>query len=426
MGRHRQLRIDAAVHPVEALAGSAFTLRPELPVELIEPIRSRWPDYPEDEIAPVTAILRSGRVNALHHGDQCRAFEAAFAARCGMPHAIAVANGTLALELALHALGIGPGHEVIVPARSFIASASCVAAVGATPVFADVDPQTQGLNARTVAAVMTPRTAAVIAVHIAGWPCAMDELRVLADASGIRLIEDCAQAHGATLHGRPVGSFGDAAAFSFCTDKIMSTGGEGGMVLLRDDAAWERAWSRKDHGKSPRGPAGANPAGTFRWLHECLGSNYRLTEMQAAIGVVQERKLDAWLAVRRRNAAILDRALAPLAAVRLAVPSPAVGHAYYKYYAFARPERLAPGWSRDRILAAITAAGVPCGSGICPEIYREHAFDGSASVPPVRLPVARALGETSMMFPVDPTLDADMVASMGRIAASVIANASQP
>ncbi|HEY0624977.1 DegT/DnrJ/EryC1/StrS aminotransferase family protein [Sphingomonas sp.] len=387
-------------------------------------IRSRWPVHGEDEIAAVTAVLRSGKVNALHHGEQTRAFEQAFAERVQAPHAIAVANGTLALELALRALGIGAGDEVVVPARSFMASASCVAAVGAVPVFADIDPDSQTLTANTIASALSPQTRAIIVVHLAGWPVAMPEIMVLARALGLVVIEDCAQAHGAMHDGFPVGSCSDAAAFSFCTDKIISTGGEGGMLVLHDQAVWERAWAYKDHGKSPHAGAAIGAPGTFRWLHGSLGSNYRSTEMQSAIGLCQLGKLDGWIEARQRNARILNAALAPFAAVRLTLPPSNVRHAYYKYYAFVRPDRLRPGWTRDRIVGECIAAGVPCGTGSCPEIYREQAFVGSPSVPLNPLPVSRNLGETSMMLPVDPTLDNETVERMGAIVASVIERAT--
>jgi dTDP-4-amino-4,6-dideoxygalactose transaminase len=427
----RPLRLDEDIAPLSPIVfEQPAAVREPLPMRtpratLSAPIASRWPRHDEAEIDAVVATLRSGRVNALHHGEHNRAFEAAFAERCLAPHAIAVANGTLALELALRALGVGPGDEVIVPARSFIASASCVAAVGATIVFADVDETTQGLNAATVSAALSPRTRAIIAVHIAGWPCAVDELAVLADALGISLIEDCAQAHGARLNGRPVGSFGAAAAFSFCTDKIMSTGGEGGLLVLRDDECWARAWAYKDHGKNPAGPPKGGTPGTFKWLHENLGSNLRMTEMQAAIGRHQLTKLDDWVAARQRNAMSINTALAALPAVRLTLPPVETCHAYYKYYAFVRPHMLAYRWSRDRIVAELIAAGVPAGTGICPEIYREQAFVGTPFVPSHRLPTSRMLGETSIMLPVDPTLDEATVAAMGEVVADVIAAASR-
>lgn len=419
-------RIDSSMSMAAATRVSHLAERPSptLANGTREPIRSRWPVYAEDEIAAVASVLRSGKVNALHHGEQTRAFERAFADLCRAPHAISVANGTLALELALRALGIGPGDEVVVPARSFMASASCVAAVGATPIFADVDPDSQTLNACTIAQAISTRTRAVIVVHLAGWAASMHEIMVLARSQGIFVIEDCAQAHGAAQDGDPVGSLGDAAAFSFCTDKIMSTGGEGGMLVLHDRKAWERAWAYKDHGKLPHPVDQGGAPGTFRWLHASLGSNYRATEMQAMLGLCQLGKLAGWVETRQRNARILDAELAPLPAIRLTVPPSDVHHAYYKYYAFVRPERLASGWNRDRIIGECIVAGVPCGAGSCPEIYREQAFVGSPSAPLNRLPVSSRLGETSLMLPVDPTLDAETVRRMGMIVASVVANAT--
>ncbi len=389
-----------------------------------KPIRSAWPIYAEDEIAEVADILRSGRVNALHHGERCRAFEAAFAERCERTHAIAVANGTLALELALRALGIGPGDEVIVPARSFVASASCVVTVGATPIFADVDPNSQSVNASTIAAAFTPRTRAIVVVHLAGWPAPMDEIMTLADALDLAVVEDCAQAHGATWNGRPVGSFGDVAAFSFCTDKIISTGGEGGLLVIRDSEVWKRAWAFKDHGKSPPEEPAPPNNGRFRWLHESVGSNYRMTEMQAGIGLLQLGKLDRWVADRNRNATILNRHLAELPAIRTAQPPPSILHAYYKYYAFVRPDRLRQGWSRDRIVGTLIACGIPAGSGSCPEIYREAAFVGTPSAPLAPLRVSKMLGETSLMLPCDQTLGVADVERMARAVVSVMSKAS--
>lgn len=390
-------------------------MRPSLepPVPAFVPVRSAWPVYADDEIAAVTDILRSGRVNALQHGTVGRAFEAAMAAQCRMPHAIALANGTLALELALHALGIGPGDEVIVTPRSFVASAACVVTQGAVPVFADVDPDSQNITAQSIARVMSPRTRAIVAVHLAGWPCAMDEIMTLAQAHDLRVIEDCAQAHGATYDGAPVGSFGDAATFSFCTDKIISTGGEGGMLLLRDAEAFGRAWAMKDHGKSRAALARPATGHVFRWLHESIGSNYRLTEMQAAIGMRQLGKLGVWTAQRRANAALLGDCLGDVEALRVPEPSQITGHARYKFYAFVRPERLRAGWDRDRLVAELHEVGVPAGSGTCPEIYREAAFVAAGLGPAQPLPVAQRLGETSLMLPVDPTLGAEAMTAMG-------------
>ncbi|KQX19491.1 MULTISPECIES: DegT/DnrJ/EryC1/StrS family aminotransferase [unclassified Sphingomonas] len=377
-------------------------------------IRSLWPIYGDDEIAEVADILRSGRVNALVHGERRQRFEEEFAAYIGGFRAIAVANGTLALELGLRALGIGAGDEVIVTPRSYFASVSCIVAVGATPVFADVDPVSQNIDPEGIERMITSRTKAVICVHLAGWPCEMNPIMALCRRRGLKVIEDCAQALGALYHGRKVGSFGDAAAFSFCTDKIISTGGEGGMLIVEDPAVWARAWSYKDHGKNPEKLADRGAAnGCFRWLHDGFGSNYRLTEMQAAIGSLQLRKLPDWLAARRRNAAALDRALADVPGLRLARPPAHVAHAYYKYYCFLTGPSLGARDARDALVSRLQALGVPCGSGSCPEIYGEDAFSDHGSKPRAPLPVARRIGDASIMLPVDPTLE---VADMDRMA----------
>jgi len=378
----------------------------ELAVHGGTPVRTarfpQWPVFGDEEIEAVSDVLRSGRVNAWT-GEQVDRFEEEFAAEVDCRCAVAVSNGTLALELALHALGIGPGDEVVVTSRSFIASASCCNMRGATPVFADVDPVSQNITAETIRAVMTDRTRAVIPVHLAGWPCEMDEIMDLAAEHGLVVIEDCAQAHGATYRGQPVGSFGHAAAFSFCQDKILTTGGEGGMLTTNDPDVWEKAWSHKDHGKS--WDATCQPsAGMFRWVHDHVGTNWRMTEMQAAIGRIMLRKLSGWVATRRRHAELLTRRLEHLPALHVPTPPDHIGHSYYKYYATLRPDELRPGWSRDEMVEAIRAEGVPCGSGSCPEIYMEKAYQGAPGLPLKRHPHAQKLGKTSLMFQVHPTL----------------------
>jgi dTDP-4-amino-4,6-dideoxygalactose transaminase len=368
-----------------------------------------WPSFEADEIAAATEVLKSGKVN-YRTGEQGRWFEKEFAAFTGSKHAVAVANGTVALELALCALGIGAGDEVIVPSRTFIASASCVVMRGAVPVIADVEASSGNLSAETIRPVLSARTKAIIAVHLAGWPCDMDAIVELARERGICVIEDCAQAHGATYRGRPVGSMGDAAAFSFCQDKIMTTGGEGGMLTIEDEAAWERAVSFRDHGTRHDVVGSQKESrGGFQWVHDSFGTNWRLTEMQSAIGRAQVRKLPRWVEARRRNAAILREGLADCPGLRVTAPPEESGHSYYKYYVFVQRECLRAGYDRDRILAAINAEGIPCFSGICSEIYLEKAFPKEWQ-PRTRCAVARELGETSLMFQVHPTLsDEDML-----------------
>lgn len=364
----------------------------------------RWPQHEADEIAAVTRVLETGRVNSMIHGEHTRLFEAEFAAFCGMPHGVAVSNGTVALELALRALSVGPGDEVILPSRSFFASAACIVAVGATPVFADIDPVSNAIDPESVRRMLTARSRAILCVHLAGWPCDLDALRALADEKGLWLVEDCAQAHGATLHGRPVGSFGDAAAFSFCTDKIMSTGGEGGMLLLRDEAQWKRAWAYKDHGKNPDKFFAPATASGFRYLHDSFGSNGRMTEMQAAIGRAQLAKLPGWLARRRRNAEVLMRLLRADPGVEVPVIPDHVGHAFYRLYVTIAADRLGEAGTVP-VIDRMARMGMPVGSGSCADMTREAAFSGIDVRRDGMLPVAQDLGRRSIAFPVDHLLD---------------------
>jgi hypothetical protein len=387
----------------------------------VKPAFSPWPVFAEDEIEAVLAVLRSGKVN-YWTGEEGRFFEQEFAQYVGTRHAIALANGTVALELALFALGIGPGDEVVTTSRTFIASASAIVMRGATPVIADIDRESQNVTAETIAAVLTEKTRAIIVVHLAGWPCEMDPIMQLARDRGLKVIEDCAQAHGALYKGRMVGSIGDVAAFSFCQDKIMTTGGEGGMLTTDDTELWERAWAFKDHGKSYRAVFERQHPPGFRWLHESFGTNWRMTEMQSALGRVILKKLPDWVATRRKHAAILNESLQDIPGLRVCQPPPHAEHSYYKYYAFVRPEQLKPSWNRDRILEEIAAEGVPCFSGSCSEIYLEKAFADTDWRPAGRLPVARELGETSLMFLVHPTLSEDEIHYSSRVIQQVMAS----
>ena len=384
---------------------------------------AHWPFFDQDEILAAIAPLSSGKAN-YWTGTEGREFEQEFAAFTGCRHAIALANGTVALELALCALGIGPGDEVITTCRTFIASASCIVMRGATPVLVEVDPFSQNITADTIRSCITPRTKAIICVHLAGWPCDMEPIMALAQEHGLKVIEDCAQCHGATYHGRPVGSLGDVAAFSFCQDKIMTTGGEGGMLTTNDTALWERAWAFKDHGKSYEAVYQRAHAPGFRWLHESFGTNWRLTEMQSAIGRVQLRKLPEWIRIRNSHAAILSEGFSKISALRVTMPPAEIVHAFYKYYVFVCPEMLAPGWDRDRIMDAIVAEGIPCFSGSCGEIYREKAFIDAGVGPVEYLPVARKLGATSLMFLVHPTLSDEDMRDTVRAVEKVIAEAT--
>lgn len=383
-----------------------------------------WPSFSQDEIHAVSKILHSGKVN-YWTGEEGKLFEKEFAKFAGCQYAVALANGTVALELALHALGIGPGDEVIVTPRTFIASVSCVVTVGATPVFADVDPDSQNITAENIYEVLTAKTRAIIAVHLAGWPCEMDPIMALAKQHNLKVIEDCAQAHGARYKGRSVGSIGHVGAWSFCQDKIITTGGEGGMVTTNDEFLWNAMWSYKDHGKSYRAVSESQHTSGFRWLHDSFGTNGRMTEMQAAIGRIQLKKLPEWLTHRRGNATLLTECFQKLPSLRVPEAPQYIEHAYYKYYVFVRPERIRKNWCRDRILEEINAAGIPCYQGSCSEVYLEKAFDNTGWRPSERLLVARQLGEQSLMFLVHPTLGTEEMARICRAVEKVLMAASR-
>ena len=381
-----------------------------------------WPHFDADQINVASQLLASGKVNAWT-GLETKAFEQEFSEWVGTDHAIALANGSLALSAAYLAIGLGKGDEVITTPRTFIATASSAVLLGANPVFADVDADSGAITAATIAPLITSRTKAIAVVHLGGWPADMPAICDLARSHGIAVIEDCAQAHGACIHGQSVGSFGDVAAWSFCQDKIMTTAGEGGMVSTSRSELWDVMWSFKDHGKTYEAVFGREHLPGFRWLHERFGSNFRLTELQSAIGRIQLQRLPEWNAVRTRNALLLAGALSDMPAVRVPLPPAHLTHAWYKFYAFVQPEALADGWSRDRILLEVSALGYPAFSGSCSEIYLERCFQDVGLFPTERLPVARKLGETSLMFLVHPTITLEQMAGYAEAVQSVVQRA---
>lgn len=387
---------------------------------------SPWPSFTQEEADAVSRVLLSNKVN-YWTGTECREFEKEFAAWAGCEYAIALANGTLALDVALKALGVGvgDGDEVITTPRTFLASASSIVTAGATPVFADVDLNSQAITAESIQAVLTPKTKAVIVVHLAGMPAEMDAIMALSQQHGFYVIEDCAQAHGAKYKGRSVGTIGHIGAWSFCQDKIMTTGGEGGMVTTNNHPLWSAMWSYKDHGKSFEAVyQREHPAG-FRWLHESFGTNWRMTELQAVIGRIQLTRMPVWTAQRQAYAAQIDAAVADLPVVRRVSVPEYSEHAQYKHYLFIQPQFLADGWTRDRIVDAMVAQGVPAYQGSCSEVYLEKAFDGTPWRPQQPLPNAVALGATSLMLLVHPTLTAKEITQSCQVLRTVLLQAQK-
>ena len=389
-------------------------MNPKLAIEGGNPVRTApwppWPYFEKDEIDAVCAVLKSGKVN-YWTGDEVQAFEKGFAEFLGARYAVAVANGSVALELALTTLGIGYGDEVIVPNRTFIATASCCVMRGAIPVFADIDRDSQNIFTESIRKVITPKSRAIICVHLAGWACEMDEILELAKAKGLYVIEDCAQCLGGKYKGRMLGTIGDIAIFSFCQDKIMTTGGEGGMLVTNNEDWYRKSWSYKDHGKDFDFYINGIEKESY---YTSLGTNWRLTAIQAAIGRKAIKKVAEWLKKRRGFAQMLNDGLKNVPGIRLTLPPEHIEHAYYKYHVFIKAEELEEGWDRDRIMKAIAAEGVICQFGITWGIGEEQGWEnaqlvGTQEVRNLRLkshlPADYELGMTSLMFQVHPTLD---------------------
>ncbi|MHA3114182.1 DegT/DnrJ/EryC1/StrS family aminotransferase [Acinetobacter sp. ANC 4193] len=367
-----------------------------------------WPSFTQQEADAVSQVLLSNKVN-YWTGQECREFEKEFADFVGTQYAVALANGTVALDVALKALGIGAGDDVIVTSRTFLASASSIITAGANPVFADVELDSQNISRRTIEAVLTPNTKAIVCVHLAGWMCDMDLIMQLAEEKGLYVIEDCAQAHGAKYKGKSAGSIGHIGAWSFCQDKIMSTGGEGGMVTTNDENLWKKMWSYKDHGKNYDSIYNKQHPPGFRWLHDSFGTNWRMMEMQAVIGRIQLTRMHEWTVKRTQNAEKILKVFEESSFFKVHSPSDDYVHAYYKCYVQVNLDALPDGWSRDRVMQEINVQGVPCFSGSCSEVYLEHAFDGTPWRPAQRLINAKQLGESSLMFLVHPTLSPESI-----------------
>lgn len=385
---------------------------------------SPWPSFSQEEADAVSRVVLSNKVN-YWTGTEGREFEKEFASWVGSDYAIALGNGTLALDVALKAVGVCVGDEVITTPRTFLASASSIVTAGASPIFADVDLNSQNITAESIEAVLTEKTKAVIVVHLAGMPAEMDAIMTLSEKYGFYVIEDCAQAHGAKYKGKSVGTIGHIGAWSFCQDKIMSTGGEGGMVTTDSKELWSRMWSYKDHGKSYDAVYNTEHPPGFRWLHESFGTNWRMTEMQAAIGRIQITQMPKWTETRQRYGSMLDEVAKQYKCIRTVNIPEYIEHAEYKHYFFVKPEFLKDGWTRDKIVEAMSELKVPCMQGSCSEVYLEKAFDNTPWRPRERLPRAKELGETSLMMLVHPTLRSDEMLKMCEALDGVLSTATK-
>jgi dTDP-4-amino-4,6-dideoxygalactose transaminase len=372
-----------------------------------------WPNFSQEEANKAKDILLTNKVN-YWSGEECRKFEKEFAEYVQCKYAVATSNGTTALDLAFKAMNLDAGSEVLVTSRTFLASVSSIINAGLVPKFIDVSRDTQNIDVSKLENVITSKTKAILCVHLAGWPCDMDEIMCIANLHSLFVIEDCAQAHGAKYKGRPLGSIGHIGCWSFCQDKIMTTAGEGGMVATDNKEYWSKMWSYKDHGKSYDAVYNTKHNPGFKWLHDSLGTNWRMTEIQGAIGRIQLTKMESWSATRNKYLAKIWNACSCIDALR--VPKfkclsctgcnqeNACIHGAYKCYVFLDNSKIHPEWSRLDIIDRINSAGVPCFVGSCSEVYLEKAFESLDCLPDNRLPVAKELGESALMFLIHPSL----------------------
>ena len=380
---------------------------------------SAWPSFNQDQQEIVKNVLSSGKVN-YWTGVEGKEFEKEFSEYIGTKYSIAIANGTLALAAAYEAIGLKDSDEIITTPRSFIATASTAVLRGAVVKFADVDKFSGNITVESISPLINKKTKAIVVVHLAGWPADMEQICKLAKQNGIYVIEDCAQAHGAKINGKSVGSFGDISAWSFCQDKIISTAGEGGMVSTNNFDMWDKMWSIKDHGKSFDAVFKSNHPPGFRWTHENFGNNYRLTEIQSAIGRYQLKQLNNWNIIRKRNVNIIIEHISNLSAIRIPLPGDNISHAWYKLHVFINENNLREDWSRDRIVSEINSLGYPAFYGSCSEIYKEKCFSKLMNQEFRTLQNAKELGKTSIMFLVHPTITEDQMLCYARCISEVI------
>lgn len=385
--------------------------------------KTTWPAYTEEEIEAVVRVMRSGKLNQWT-GEEVLLFQSEFAQWLGVRHAVALANGTVALELALRALGIGPGDEVIVTSRTFYASASCVASLGATVVFCDVDRCSGNMSAKTVLPLITSKTRAIVAVHIGGLACEMEQIQAIAKAHHLHLIEDCAQAHGATYNGQRIGTFGDIACWSFCNEKIMTTLGEGGMLSTNSSELFNFVNSYKDHGKNFEKLKEKGPAFGYKYVHDTLGTNLRMTEVQAAVGRVQLKSLEGFVRQRNLNAQLLSTYLEGFGFLRepkhsAKTPKNSI-NSYYRYYLLLDDDYVKRVRSRDEVGQLVNKMGGTCFAGSCSELYLEGAFHGVSIYPQVRFSNASKYAQDSLAFLVHPNLTEEELVQNAKVLSQVL------
>ena len=378
-----------------------------------------YPNFNQNTLKRVQQVLKSGRVN-YWTGNECKEFEKEFSNYHNVKYSLTVSNGSVALEIALKALNLKKTDSIIVTPRSFVISASCVLNLGLKPIFADVDDN-GNLSVEGIKKVYNKNVKAIIVVHLNGLPCDLDPILEFVKKNKIFLVEDCSQAHGAVYKGKKVGSFGHISTWSFCQDKIISTGGEGGMISTNNTKLWLKLWSLKDHGKNYKSVFYKKHKTGFKWLHDDLGSNYRMTEIQAVIGREQLKSLDEQIKKRNLIANLYLRGLKDYYSKYDILKKPDFKfqsytlkknlkkcnqymHAFYRLNFFINNNKI----KQNKLIQQLNKQKIDCGVGACPEIYREKIFK-KLKIKNKKLKNAKLLGDTSITFPINPNRNLDKI-----------------
>lgn len=363
--------------------------------------KSKWPNYDVNILTKITTLLQSGKTNYLV-GKEGLLFEKNFSKFYKIKYANAVANASLGLELSLLSLNLNKGDEVIVTPRSYHSSVSCVIRAGLTPVFADIDRQTMNICPKSIRKNISKKTKAIICVHLYGMPCKMNDIIKLSKEYKIKVIEDCSQAHGSKIGRKYVGSFGDISVFSYCQDKIISTGGEGGMIATNNKKLNDKIWSLKEIGKNKDKFIKINSlSNNFPYVHDTIGTNARITEIQSCIGNYQLKKLKNYIRVRNENAKIFFNKLKNCKYLIIPNHNSQIIHSYYRYTVIINNKKL----SRSILMKNLKKKGVTCTVGGCPTIYNERYFVKNFNINKKNYPNAEYLKNRTLSFLVDQTIN---------------------
>ncbi len=366
-------------------------------------IDNQWPIVSNQEIKLVNNVLKSNKLN-YWTGENCKKFEEEFSKLIKTKYSISLANGSVGLDIAIKSLNLKKNSEVIVTPRSYISSVTSVINQGLTPVFADIDLNSQNIEYETIIKKITKNTKAILVVHLGGMPANMTKIISFAKKNKIKIIEDCSQAHGAKINNKYVGTFGDISIWSFCNDKILNTLGEGGIIATKSFMIYKKLWALKDCGKNFSKFKKFKKKNKFKWVHDFEGTNLRMTEVQAAIGRYQLKKLTTWVNMRNYISKKIISICKNFKSIRTQIVPSKFLNSYYRCYIFLDYKHIKKGWTREKILQYLNTNGIYCDVGSCPEIYKEKFLSKQKHINLKSLKNANLIGKSSIAFKVFPNI----------------------